>query len=268
LTSPVGAATFRFVVFSGAGGGIPDLRAFATPAEVRRFAPVRYPGWRRYVDESFTAEALIGDLANEIAGWRERVAILGVSLGGHIGYAVATRLQSLGAEVVGLCAIDSFVFSSASVRPGSAGRHMARLRGLARRGSLARAWVLARSLFWRALLRALGDRVAPWLRRWRNSCWFRRALAVDPLFEEELSMRLLMRAMAPWLADLDGDPRPFDGAAAHLRTARGTDDDSAWRLRCPHIEIVGISGNHDNLLDPENFNAMRRAFASATHAWR
>jgi len=269
LTSYADSGSFRIAVFSGAGGGVPDLRAFlAAPAAVSRFVPVVYPGWRRYTDDGFTAEALIRDLANEIAGWRERVAILGVSLGGHIGYAVALQLQNLGIEVVGLCAIDSFVFSSAAVRPGSTGRHVARLRALARRGSLGSLWLLARSLFWRALIRMAGGQVVPWVSRWRNKSWFKAVLAVDPLFQRELSMRLLLRAMTSWLAHLDHDPRPLVAPAAHLRTARPTDDDRAWRVRCPNIEIVGIPGNHDSLLDPENFDAMRQAFALATRSWR
>jgi len=260
------AGPFRFVVLSGAGAGVPDLRAFAaTPAEAARFAPLVYPGWPRYADEGFSAQALVRELADEIAGWRERVAILGVSLGGHLGYAVALRLQSLGVEVAGLCAVDSFRISSAEVRPGSAGRHLARLRALAQSGSPGRLATQARSLFWRALLRLAGDRAAPILRRGRGL--FRAVCAADPAFEKELSMRLLMRATSPWLGELDRDPVPLPVRAAHLRTANSAGSDDAWRARCPGIEIVEIPGNHDSLLDPENFAAMRRAFATATRGW-
>ena len=261
------AGSLRFAVLSGAGGGVPDLRAFVvTPAETTRFAPVVYPGWRRYADEGFSAQALVQELAEEIAGWGGRVAILGVSLGGHLGYAVALRLQSLGVEVAGLCAVDSFLISSAEIRPGSAGRHFARLSALAQSGSLRRLGTQARSLFWRALLRLAGDRAVPFSRRWRGL--FRAVCAADPAFENELSMRLLMRATAPWLSDLDRDPAPLRARAAHLRTASSVDSDSAWRARCPDIEIVEIPGDHDSLLDPENFAGMRRAFASVTRGWR
>lgn len=263
------ACPFRFVVLSGAGGGVPDLRAFvATFAEAACFAPMVYPGWRRYAEEGFSAQALIHEIADEVAGWGERVAILGVSLGGHLGYAVALRLQSLGVEVSGLCVVDSFLISSAEVRPGSAGRHLARLRALAQSRAPGRLWTQARSLFWRALLRMASDRAAPLLRRWRDSGWFRAACAADPVFEKELNMRLLMRAAAPWLRELDRNPVPLRLRAAHLRTASAASSDEAWRARCPDIEIIEIPGDHDSLLDPENFAIMRRAFASATRDWR
>jgi len=261
------AGPFRFVVLSGAGGGVPNLDAFAaTPAEAARFAPVVYPGWRRYVDENFSAQALVHEIADEIAGWGGRVAILGVSLGGHLGYAVALELQGRGVEVAGLCAVDSFLVSSAEARPGSAGRHLARLRALAQGGSLGRLGTQARSLFWRALLRLAGSRAALLVRRRRGL--FRAVCAADPAFENELSMRLLMLATAPWLGELDRDPVPLPVSAAHLRTAGVAGSDRVWRARCPNIAIVEIPGSHDNMLDPENFADMRRVFASATRDWR
>jgi thioesterase domain-containing protein len=261
------ASSFRFAVLSGAGGGVPDLRAFVA-GETARFAPVPYPGWRRYAEEGFSAPALIRGLADEIAGWGGRIAILGVSLGGHLGYAVALRLQSLGVEVAGLCVVDSFLIASADVQPGSTGRHLARLRALAQSPASGRLGPQARSLFWRGLLRMAGDRAAPLLRRWRDSGLFRAACAADPIFESELSMRLLLRAASPWLSGLDRSPETLHVRAAHLRTASAAESDDAWRARCPNIQIVEIPGDHDSLFDPENFAAMRRAFASATRDWR
>lgn len=259
------AKPLRFVVLSGSGGGAPDPNAFAaTPAEAARFTPLAYPGWRRYVEEGFHAEALVRELADEIAGWGERVAIVGISLGGHMGYAVALELRSRGAEVAGLCAIDSFQISSDAVRPGSAGRHFARLGALLRSGSPGRLWRQARALVWRAALRLAGDRAAL-LRRGRGLV--QAVCAADPLFEEELSMRLLMRAAASWLGELDADPVPLPVRAAHLRTASAAGSDAVWRARCPGVEFIEISGDHDSLLEPKNFAAMRRAFATATRGW-
>jgi hypothetical protein len=170
--------------------------------------------------------------------------------------------------VAGLCAVDSFLFASTEVRPGTAARHLNRLRALARSGALGRLGTQARSLVWRALLRGAGARTAPLLRRWRDSALFRKACAADPAFEIELSMRLLMDATAPWVGELDRDPVPLQVRAALLRTASSAGADGAWRARCPNIHIVEIPGNHDALLDPENFPIMRRAFASATRSWR
>ena len=50
--------TFRIAVLSGAGGGVPDLRAFcATSSAMADFAPLVYPGWQRYAEEGFCARA-------------------------------------------------------------------------------------------------------------------------------------------------------------------------------------------------------------------
>jgi thioesterase domain-containing protein len=264
VTSP----TLRFAMLSGAGGGAFDVRAFAQdPSEAERFIPVLYPGWRRYAAAGFGAEDLVRDLADEIAGWGARVAILGVSLGGHLGYAVALRLKSLGVEVAGLCVVDSFAIASSAVRPGSAGRHFARLRSLAG-GGAGGLWRHGRSLFWRALLRMAGDRVAPSLQRWGDSGLLRAVFALDPALEQELSMRLLMRATAPWLVEIDRVPHPLRLRAAHLRTATAAESDGLWRARCPGIDIVEIPGGHDDLLNPGNYAGIRRAFASATGDWR
>jgi len=267
LNPSVDAGSFRIAVLSGAGGGVPDLRAFAaTPAEAARFTPLIYPGWLRYADEEFSAQALVHELADEIAGWGGRVAILGFSLGGHLGYAVALRLRSLGVEVAGLCVVDSFLIASPNMRPGSIGRHLARLRASVQSGSFGRFATQARSLFCRGLLRLAGGRVASLVRRSRGL--FRAACAADPVFEYELSMRLLIRATVPWLGELDRSIVPLPISAAHLRTAGVAESDGVWRERCPNIVVVEISGRHESLFNPENFADMRRAFASATRDWR
>jgi thioesterase domain-containing protein len=269
VTSKAKVGSLRIAVLSGAGGGVPDLRALAaTPAEADGFSPVIYPGWRRYTDVGFDVQALIDDLACEIAGWGGRVVILGFSLGGHLGYAIALKLQSLGVEVAGLCAIDSFLVSSADIRPGSAGRHFAHLRALTQRHSLGRLAGEVRQLVWRALIRMAGDRTTPWARRGRDSAWMRAVCAVDPLFEKELDMRLLMGATAPWLGQLDRHPVPLRIPAAHLRTAAAADADAVWRARCPDIDFVDIPGSHGLLFAPENFTQVRRAFLSTTQNWR
>ena len=260
--------TFRIAVLSGAGGGVPDLRAFcATSSAMDDFAPLTYPGWQRYAEEGFCARALLEDLANDIARLGRRVAILGVSLGGHLGYGVALRLQQLDVEVVGLCAVNSFIISSTDMRPGSTLRHFSRLRTLAQSGSIERIGIQVRSLFWRALLRLAGDNVMPLLRRWNKAFLFR-AACHDPVFESELNMRLLMRATAPWLRGLDNDPSPLKASAALLRTASAAAADAAWRIRCPEIQIIEIPGDHDSLLDLQNHGRMRTAFASAIKDWR
>ena len=231
---------------------------------------VCYPGWTRYVSADFSAEALIRELASDIVSRAPSgpIGLVGVSLGGHLAYAVALRLQAMGRKVAGLCAINSFMVTTAAATPGWGRRHFARALGYLRHGSFERLSAFASTLFWRALVRLAGGRAPTLLRQFKDSGWLRAALARNPTFELELSMRLLLRDVAPWLASLDCDPTPLLAPSAFLRTGHIADNDPKWRRRCPNVEIVEIPGDHESLFDPDNIEGLRAAFLSATQNWR
>jgi thioesterase domain-containing protein len=90
----------------------------------------------------------------------------------------------------------------------------------------------------------------------------------DPVFEEELSMRLLIEATAPWIAALDRAPVALEAPAILLRTDLTAGDDAAWRSRCPNIKIFELPGQHHTLFEPQNVAALREAFLAATRDWR
>ena len=113
----------------------------------------------------------------------------------------------------------------------------------------------------------MGGRAQPLLRRGRESRMFRAVFAAVPTLEDEINMRLLMRATAPWLGEIDREPVPLRGNAVLLRTATAAGSDAAWRARCPDVGIVEIPGDHDSLFDPEYFPALQSAFARATRRW-
>lgn len=257
------------VFLSGAGGGVPDLDVFREgvddPTEVE---VIGYPGWKSYAVEGYSADTLIDDLASEItrrvpAG---PIRIVGVSIGGHFGYAVGLRLQAWGREVAGLCAIDSMMMGSSAPSAGWRHRALAQASELLRGGRLSDLARFFRSKFWRALIRAPGDRL-PSLAR-RCSATLPWVPALDPIFEEELSMRLLIRAVAPWMASLDRNPVALEAPAVLLRTGFAAGDDDAWRHRCPDVRIFDISGQHHNLFDAENVAKLHQSFIDATRSWR
>jgi thioesterase domain-containing protein len=265
------AHAFGLAILPGAGGGAPNVAAFAaSDADLSRMSVIRYPGWTRYLSADFSADALIRELASDIASRAPTgsIGLIGVSLGGHFGYAVALQLQAMGRDVAGLCAVDSFMVTTAAATPGWGRRHFARALGYLRQGSFERLSAFVRSLFWRALMRLAGGRAPMLLRRFQNSGWLRAALARNPAFEAELSMRLLMREVAPWMALLDRDPAPLSVPCAFLRIGQTAGDDPKWRRRCPNIEIVEIPGDHEALFDPGNIEALREAFLGATRRWR
>jgi len=258
------------VFLSGAGGGAPDLNVFREGSEdTTRFEVVSYPGWKRYVSDGFSAEGLIRDLVEEVARRVPRgpIGIVGLSIGGHFGYAVALRLEAMGRKVVGFCAIDTFMIAASKPSSGWRGRALSEglelLRGR-RFGEFAR---FLRSRFWRALARLAGSRL-PFLLRRFSSYTSPSLSALDPIFEEELSMRLLIEASAPWVASLDREPVALGAPAILLRTNLTAGDDAAWRSRCPNIKIFELPGQHHTLFEAENIASLREAFLAATHDWR
>jgi hypothetical protein len=259
------------IFLSGAGGGAPDLGVFREGVEdVTRVEVIGYPGWKRYVAHDFSAEVLIAELAARIVTKVPHgpIRIIGLSIGGHFGYAIGLHLQAMGREISGVCAIDSFMIASSEPSAGWKGRAL--VQGveliLQRRiGDFAR---FLRSKFWRALVRLAGGRLSGLLRGFASSRWLPSVLTFDPMFEEELSMRLLVREVAPWLVSLDREPVALKAPAVLLRTPLTASDDPAWRRRCPNMEIVEIPGLHHTLFELENVGSLREAFFAATRGWR
>jgi thioesterase domain-containing protein len=259
------------VFLSGAGGGAPDLNVFREgPEDTTRFEVVSYPGWERCASDGFSAETLIVDLVEQIATRVPQgpIRIVGLSIGGHFGYAAALRLKAMGREIAGFCAIDTFMIASSKPSAGWKGRALAQglelLRGW-RFGEFAR---FLRSKFWRALVRLAGRRLPGLLRGFSSSGRPPLLSAFDPVFEEELSMRLLIDPAAPWIASLDREPVGLEAPAILLRTNLTAGDDAAWRRRCSNIEIFELPGQHHNLFEAENIASLRVAFLTATRNWR
>jgi thioesterase domain-containing protein len=259
------------IFLSGAGGGAPDLGIFREGAEdATHFEVIAYPGWKRYAARGFTADVLIADLALAIATKIPEgpIHIVGLSIGGHFGYAVALRLQAMGREIAGFCAIDTFMISSSGPSAGWKSRAAAQGLELLRKRRFGEFVRFLRSKFWRASVRFVGDRLPSLVGKFSSSRRLSAFLASDPIFEEELSMRLLIRAAAPWIASLDREPVLLQAPTILLRTALASSDDEAWRRRCPNIDIFEIPGRHYSLFEPENIDTLHENFIAATRGWR
>jgi thioesterase domain-containing protein len=258
------------IYLSGAGGGAPDFSVFREcDKNSPRFELVGYPGWKRYVAEGFSASVLIEWLAEQIDAKVPSgpICIVGLSIGGHFGYAIALRLQEMGREIGGFCAIDAFMVASSRPSPKWKGRAAAEVVELVRGRRYGEFLRFLRSRFWRALARLAGGRLPGLLRRLASSDRSSLLSALDPIFEEELNMRLLIETAAPWIASLDQKPVALMTPAILLRTALTDGDDNVWRSRCPNIKIFEIPGQHHTLFEPENVGALRKAFLAATCDW-
>jgi thioesterase domain-containing protein len=259
------------IFLSGAGGGAPDLDVFRAGREdTTRFEVIGYPDWRRCTSDDFSAEVMIEDLAAQIVTKVPcgPIRIIGLSLGGHLGYALGIHFQATGREIAGLCAIDSFMFASSEPSSGWKGRALEEGFELLRKRRIGELTNFLRSKFWRAMVRLAGSRLPGLVRKFSSSSRLPTVFAFDPIVEKELSMRLLVRELAPWLGSLDREPVALKAPAVLLRTPLAAGDDTPWRRRCPNIEIFEIPGQHHSLFEPENVGSLREVFVTATRDWR
>jgi thioesterase domain-containing protein len=188
---------------------------------------------------------------------------MGMSIGGHLGYATALRLQARGREIAGLCLVDSFMIETSKPTSGWQGRALAQGIDLLRKGQFTDLVRFARSKAWRALLRLGGKPLLNVLGRVSASGGMNSMLASDAVAEQELSMRVLIGHLAPWLVELDREPVPLIAPVALLRTRVSEHDDKAWMRRCPYVTIHEVPGTHHTLFELENIRAMRVAFGAA-----
>lgn len=259
------------IVLSGAGGGAPDLTPFrAGFPEATQFSILVYPGWRRYVEIGFSLQTLIDDLVRQIEVLVPEgpLCIIGISIGAHFGYAAAVQLQAAGRNISGFCAVDAFTVSSAGPTTGWLGRALKHGSRLVRDRRIVDFAKFVRSRLWRAMLRLSQEHLVGILRRAKPSSRLHRSFAVDPVLEHELSMRFLIRLAAPGIAALDREPIALNTSAVLLRTGLTARSDESWQRRCPRLKIVQIPGNHETMLEPQNFPAFSEAFSDAARAWR
>jgi thioesterase domain-containing protein len=269
------------VFLTGAGAGRGDwsrdaaFRAVGAALKGRgeesiRLEPIKYPNWPRFLSGGFSMEILIAELVEQIVTKvpEGRVSIVGYSIGGHLGYACALRLQAIGREIAGFCAIDSAIITSSEPRPGWIGRHLEGALRLLHDGRFHELPTFLRTRFWRVQLRLLLRGAPALIRILARSERGPALAALDPILEGELNGLLTAQEAAPWIASLERDPVAMNAPAVLLRTPETAGDDAAWQRRCPNIEIIEIDGNHTTLFQPENVGSFCEALLAGTHNWR
>ena len=258
------------IVLSGASDIAPDLDMFRSSDDsTRTFIRLQYPGWRSYVGESYSAAAIVDDLVGRIQSQVPEgpIYIAGISIGGHFGYAAALRLQELGRDVAGFCAIDTFMMSSAAPSEGWSKRALKLASRLMLGLKFTELGEFIRTRFWRACLRLAGDSLPRMLGPYATSGKQPWVMTLDPSLERELSMRLLIQHAAPFVVALDQNPRPLNVPTVLLRTELNSEDDAAWKLRCPRALIRQLPGDHQTLLEQQSLGVIREAFVAATSDW-
>lgn len=256
------------IFLAGSGGGAPDLDVFRRgPDDDTHVEVIGYPHWSQFQQSHLSAQAIISDLATQIAVKIPEgpIRIIGHSIGGHLGYGVGIHLQARGRALAGLCAIDSFMFASSEAASGWQRRALKQACELLLAGKGKEFLEFVRSRLWRLFIRLSGHRLAGFLSASGPSV---ATAGLDPILDKELSMRYLTQAVAAWMASVEREPVVLDAPVIFLRTAIRADDDAAWRQRCSSLEVTEIKGQHHSLFEPENRGALHDAFIAATRDWR
>jgi thioesterase domain-containing protein len=254
------------IFFPGIGGEIPVLGDLDIGDGNLSLEPIGYPEWWRSLPASeFRAEALMADFEAQIAAKAPQgpLQIVGYSIGGHFGYVAALHLKAAGREITGFCILDSFMIGSVTPLAGWQRRVRAEVMTIIRTRPSRELILFVRSKFWRVLLRLARDRLAHLLGRPGFARLVAQIAALDKVLYSELTMHVFMRKVAPWIQALDRDPLPLAVPTVLLRTRENSEHDQAWRRRCPNLEVIEISGQHQSLFGPENMSALRAAYATA-----
>jgi thioesterase domain-containing protein len=269
------------IYLPGAGGEAPNLTGFRVGlSDATRFEILTYPGWQRSAANGFSAEVLIADLAAQITTKvpQGKIRIVGFSMGAHLGYATALHLKAIGREIAGFCVIDTFMLKSSEPLAGNLWRKLkgrallysrTLLEGLEllRKRRIGEFIRFARSRLWRTLFGLARGRLPNLLRRFASAGRLPSALTFDPIFEEELSLRILVLKLTPWAASLDLEPVTLKVPTILIRSPLTAGDDAAWQRRCPNIQIFEIAGEHSTLLEPDNIEILKETFIAATTDW-
>ena len=242
--------TNRDLVIFLPGGGATDeeLAPLKTIVEADgRFRMVSFPGWRRYASNEFSADLLIGEVAAYVESEAPTgpLRIVGLSLGAHVGYAAAVRLQSRGREVVGFCAIDGTM----SGYPWRQGLQLLKER------QFRVLWATAMAKARHSLIRLRGTK-GPLHAKADSD------VATPP------SLVLWLASARTWTLSLDFNPVPLNASNALVRTRPSAADDKVWKRRCPGIRILQVPGTHHTFMDSQHINSFRLAMATAICDWR
>lgn len=262
---------YPIIVLPGANSKGPGRHFFAEgPDDLCQYRTLGYPGWQQMLTDDFSASNLVEDLVAEISDIVPRgpIRIIGISLGGHLGYAAALKLQSQGREIGTLCAVDCFMVDFAAPRSGWQQRALRLGLGQLRKRQIGDFANFIRARVWRTMLRLGEGDPRKLLSRSGLARRLASQFAREPMFEEELSMRIRLAETAPWVATLDVNPVALIAPAILFRTGESVVCDPAWRRRCPKISIIEMSGTHQTWFDPQNYPTFRKQFLAATREWR
>jgi thioesterase domain-containing protein len=230
-------------------------------ATLRRLFPevevvgITYPEWQNLTDPERAMDHVLEGVERQVRAKASNgpVLILGYSLGAQIGWGFAHRFQRVGGTVAFFGAINGRVVATDKPDGQWLWRATRDLASDLLRGDIRAVGAFISSRFSRLLQRAAGSDLPKMAGRWARRGRLPWLLSRNPVFETELTMRLLIRAAVPWTQKIERELPPLDCPSLLVR---GPDDeafDGRWRTLCPRLDIKAVTGSHVAILQPPHF---------------
>ncbi len=254
--------------FPGRGGDSPLMADFRNACAPLTFVTLDTPDWPEVVRAELDLEVLADRAAKRIVEMCPSgpLILAGASMGGSLAFAAARKVKRLGRDVRLLCIFDADVTRPGDMdgAEGKSVRHLywdvAALGAAFRRRHV---WEPLANFIVQTLNRPhRGDLL-------RRATWLRHARLPDELayylnryMREEVHGRTHYR----WRVRAASGP-PTEIPAVLFRSEQGGPDSSddeamGWRVLCPGIRIVRVSGTHDTMWRPPNLAILRNCFVA------
>jgi thioesterase domain-containing protein len=236
----------------GMSGDVGELACLLSPIEPRlRFLPIQYRHWSGLRREANDLDRLVAESVSQIESYgpTETIHLVGYSFGGLIAWAVAMAMAASGHRIGLLGLIDAPTCPKVRERPASNAEHWNRLIRGVRRGETGDQ--LARFSAG-ALFRPQANWARAAFRRLHGSGLFPRMLN---LIDLNIQSRFHLLPLKECVSRIAASKERLQYPAALFRGSGwslGEDADLGWDRYLAKLRVVTISGNHDNVLQPQN----------------
>jgi thioesterase domain-containing protein len=216
---------------------------------------IAYPEWRNLTDPERAMDRLLEDVERQVRAKTSDgpVLILGYSLGAQIGWGFAHGFQRAGGTVAFFGAINGRVVARDKPHGQWLRRAVRDLASELLRGDIRAVGAFLSSRFSRLLQRAAGNDLPKMAGRWARRGRLPWLLSRNPVFETELSLRLLIRAAVPWTQRMESELAALECPSLLVRGPEDEAFDGRWRALCPRLDIKSVTGTHLAILQPHQF---------------
>lgn len=274
----------RVFMIPGCGGrdepGLIKFRAECTPPLA--FELIQVGDWRKWVEDEFTFDDLVGRVSAEIVERNPHgpIQLSGYSQGGQLAYASALALRRSGHSVTFVGLLDTLSgpgITHENWNGGTTSGLKRRMKSLTDFSKLALRYLANQLRGGDGVDRAGGARTRLVLALWvlRPSASRPRSLLRllarhgRPLFRGAGGVRLEIAIQLRLFAEMwqiwceQDKTAPLDARVVLFRSTEPGTPDFGWAGVCPQLSIVQIDGNHETMFDAEYLSDLAASFTGA-----